>query len=142
VLFVAVVCRVPVRAAKVWGAGGYAGPWRAGVNPPTTDKTKKTSKNIQKYLDFSYILRYDRANERRCAQMKANEAIREVMKATGTKVSDLAFRTNKKSNVISERLSQENISIKLMNEMLRAMGYKVVAVPRETRIPEGGFEVE
>lgn len=74
--------------------------------------------------------------------MKANEAIREVMKATGTKVSDLAFRTNKKSNVISERLSQENISIKLMNEMLRAMGYKVVAVPRETRIPEGGFEVE
>jgi signal recognition particle subunit SEC65 len=74
--------------------------------------------------------------------MKANEAIREVMKATGTKVSDLAFRINKKSNVISERLSQENISIKLMNEMLRAMGYKVVAVPRETRIPEGGFEVE
>ena len=47
-----------------------------------------------------------------------------------------------KSNVISERLSQENISVKLLNEMLRVMNYKVVVMPREARIPEGGHEIE
>ena len=74
--------------------------------------------------------------------MKVQEAIRKVMEVTGTKVSDIAFRTNKKSNVISERLSQENISIKLLNEMLRVMNYKIVVMPREARIPEGGHEIE
>lgn len=74
--------------------------------------------------------------------MKVQEAIRKVMDVTGTKVSDIAFRTNRKNNVISERLSQENISIKLLNEMLRVMNYKIVVMPRGARIPEGGYEVE
>lgn len=74
--------------------------------------------------------------------MRTNEAIRAVMNATGTKVADLAYKTNRKSNVISERLSQENISIAKINEMLRVMNYKVVIVPREERIPEGGYEIE
>lgn len=74
--------------------------------------------------------------------MKVHEAIRKAMEATNTKVSDIAFVTNKKSNVISERLSQENISIKLLDEMLRAMKYKIVIMPREARIPEGGYEIE
>lgn len=75
-------------------------------------------------------------------EMKAHEAIRKVMEVTNTKVADIAFRTNRKSNVISERLTQENISIKLLNEMLRVMNYKIVIVPREARIPEGGYEIE
>ena len=74
--------------------------------------------------------------------MKVHEAIRKVMEVTSTKVSDIAFRTNKKSNVISERLTQENISIKLLDEMLRVMNYKIVIVPREARIPEGGYDIE
>lgn len=74
--------------------------------------------------------------------MKTSEAVRKAMEATNTKVSDIAFVTNRKSNVISERLSQENISIKLLDEMLRAMKYKVVIMPREARLPEGGFEIE
>ncbi len=74
--------------------------------------------------------------------MKAHEAIRKVMEVTGTKVADIAFRTNKKSNVISERLTQENISVKLLDEMLRVMNYKIVIMPREARIPEGGYEIE
>lgn len=74
--------------------------------------------------------------------MKAFEAVRAIMTATSTKVADIAFRTNKKSNVISERLSQENISIEKLNEMLRVMNYKIVVMPRETRIPEGGYEIE
>jgi hypothetical protein len=74
--------------------------------------------------------------------MKANEAVRKVMAATGTKVADIAFQTKRKSNVISERLTQDNISVEKLNEMLRVMNYKLVVVPRESRLPEGGFEIE
>jgi hypothetical protein len=75
-------------------------------------------------------------------RVKVHEAIRKVMEVTSTKVADIAFRTNKKSNVISERLTQENISVKLLDEMLRVMNYKIVIVPREARIPEGGYDIE
>lgn len=74
--------------------------------------------------------------------MKANEAVRKVMEATGTRVADIAFMTKRKSNVISERLTQDNISIDKLNEMLRVMNYKIVVMPREARLPEGGYEVE
>jgi hypothetical protein len=74
--------------------------------------------------------------------MKASEAVRKVMELTKTRVADIAFMTNKKQNVISERLTQENISVAKLNEMLRVMNYKIVIVPRETRIPDRGFEIE
>lgn len=74
--------------------------------------------------------------------MKASEAVRKVMELTKTRVADIAFMTNKKQNVISERLTQENISVAKLNEMLRVMNYKIVIVPRETRIPDGGVEIE
>ena len=47
-----------------------------------------------------------------------------------------------KSNVLSERLSQDNISIVKLDEMLRLMDYKIVIVPRETREQEGWYRVE
>lgn len=74
--------------------------------------------------------------------MKATEAVREIMARNAIKVATLAARLNIKSNVLSERLSQQNISIVKMNEMLRAMDYKIVVMPREARIPEGGIEVD
>lgn len=74
--------------------------------------------------------------------MKASEAVRKVMELTKTRVADIAFMTNKKQNVISERLTQENISVAKLNEMLRVMNYKIVIVPRETRITDRGFEIE
>ena len=74
--------------------------------------------------------------------MKATEVIREVMKEKEVKPSTLAARLNIKNNVLSERLGQKNISMEKLNEMLRMLDYKVVIVPREARIPDGGYEVE
>lgn len=74
--------------------------------------------------------------------MKAAEAVRVVMERGSIKVATLASRLNIKSNVLSERLSQQNISVAKLNEMLRAMDYKIVILPRETRLPDGGIEVE
>lgn len=74
--------------------------------------------------------------------MKTSDAIREVMAIRNLKVTDVAYSLNKKSNVISERLTQTNMSIAKVNEMLRLMNYKVVIVPRDTRLQDGWFEIE
>ena len=70
------------------------------------------------------------------------EALKEVMKNKGVRPAVLCDRLGIKQNVLSERFRQKNVSVAKLNEMLRALDYKVVIVPRETRIPEGGYEVE
>lgn len=74
--------------------------------------------------------------------MKATTAVREVMTIRNEKVASLADKLKVKSNVLSERLSQDNISIIKLDEMLRLMDYKIVIVPRETREQEGWYRVE
>ena len=74
--------------------------------------------------------------------MKATTAVREVMTIRNEKVASLADKLIVKSNVLSERLSQDNISIVKLDEMLRLMDYKIVTVPRETREQEGWYRVE
>ena len=74
--------------------------------------------------------------------MKATTAVREVMTIRNEKVASLADKLKVKSNVLSERLSQDNISIVKLDEMLRLMDYKIGIVPRETREQEGWYRVE
>lgn len=74
--------------------------------------------------------------------MKAGDAIKKVMEEQGVRVSQIAYMTGKKSNVISERLSQENISVGKMLEMLRALNYKIVIMPRDAKTQDGWYEVE
>lgn len=74
--------------------------------------------------------------------MKATDAIREVMKSQDIGVCKMADRLGKPSRLVSDRLSQDNISILKMNELLRLLDYKIVIVPREARIPEGGYEID
>ena len=74
--------------------------------------------------------------------MLAMEAIREIMKLKGIRPAILCDRLKIKSNVLSERFKQKNVSVEKLNDMLRAMDYKVVVVPREARVPEGGYEIE
>lgn len=74
--------------------------------------------------------------------MKAGDAIKKVMEEQGARVSQIAYMTGKKSNVISERLSQENISVGKMLEMLRVLNYKIVIMPRDAKTQDGWYEVE
>lgn len=74
--------------------------------------------------------------------MKAGDAIKKVMSEKSVKVAQMAYMTGKKSNVISERLSQENISVGKMMEMLRVLEYKVVIIPRDAKMQDGWYEVE
>ena len=75
-------------------------------------------------------------------RLKASEAIREVMSLQGVGTNKMADRLNKPPRLVSDRLSQDNISVAKMDEMLRVLDYKIVIVPREARVPEGGFEIE
>lgn len=74
--------------------------------------------------------------------MKATEIVRLVMKTKEVKVAALADKLKIKSNVLSERLSQENISIAKLDEMLRLMDYKIMIVPRDTSEKEGWYRAE
>ena len=74
--------------------------------------------------------------------MKIAEAIRAVMVEQGVKVGMMAGRLGKKQNVISERLSQNDMTITKAGEMLRVLDYKIVVIPKSTSTPKGGFEVE
>lgn len=74
--------------------------------------------------------------------MKATLALKEVMQIRGIKPAVLCDRLNIKSNVLSERFKQENISVAKLNEMLKSMDYKIVVVPRDTRLSEGSIEIE
>jgi hypothetical protein len=74
--------------------------------------------------------------------MIAMEAVKEIMKRKDIRPAVLCDRLKIKSNVLSERFKQKNVSVEKLNDMLRAMDYKVVVVPRDTRLPEGGYEIE
>ena len=78
--------------------------------------------------------------------MQANEIIRDIVeKNKDLTLSKIAFMIGLKKEqktVLSQRLRQENISIRNMDEMLRACGYKMVAVPFNTVVKEGWYEIE
>lgn len=74
--------------------------------------------------------------------MKATVALKKVMEVRDVKPAVLCDRLNIKSNVLSERFKQENISVAKLNEMLKVLDYKIVVVPRDARVSEGGIEIE
>ena len=74
--------------------------------------------------------------------MKSNKAVRQIMKDRGVGTNTLADRLGKPARLVSDRLSQENISIEKLDEMLRLLDYKIVVLPRDARLPEGGIEIE
>lgn len=74
--------------------------------------------------------------------MLASESVREIMKIKNVRPSVLCSRLGIKSNALCSRLNARGISVSKLNETLRALDYKIVIVPRETRLPDGGIEIE
>lgn len=73
--------------------------------------------------------------------MLATDAVKRIMEKQSVTHSMLKDRLGIKSNVLSQRFTQKNISVDKLHEMLQAMDYKIIVVPRGTRIPEGGIEI-
>lgn len=74
--------------------------------------------------------------------MVTMEAVKEIMKRKGIRPSDLYEGLGIKSNVLSERFKQKNVSVSKLNEMLRLMDYKIVLTPVDRELDEDSIEVE
>ncbi len=75
--------------------------------------------------------------------MKAKEAVKEIMSQKEIGPSVLASRMGKSPRLVSDLLNKmENISIDKLNEMLRALDYKIMIVPRSRTKKSGEYEVE
>ena len=77
--------------------------------------------------------------------MLVKKAIRAIMDRKGIGLNALAHRLGKNSQFVSDKLNPAkglNMSTDKLDELIRAMGYKIVLVPEETKLKDGWYEVE
>ena len=77
--------------------------------------------------------------------MKAREIIKFIMEKQGVSNACMADRLNITQAALWDRLNTKkakDIPVSLLSEMLRSLDYKVVIVPRSSRVPADGYEVE
>ena len=70
------------------------------------------------------------------------EAVKEIMKRKEVRPSTISEALGIKSNVLSERFKQKNVSVSKLNEMVRLMDYRVVLVPSNKPLDDDCIEVE
>lgn len=73
--------------------------------------------------------------------MTASEAIKEILKLKELNQAKLSDMLDIPLKTLNERLRHKNISVNKLDETLRVMGYKIMVVPRETKI-ENGFDIK
>jgi DNA-binding Xre family transcriptional regulator len=77
--------------------------------------------------------------------MKAREIIKVIMEKQDVSNACMADRLNITQAALWDRLNTKkakDIPVSMLSEMLRALDYKVVLVPRSSRVPTDGYEVE
>lgn len=75
--------------------------------------------------------------------MKSTEAVRKIMENKGIGPTKLAEMIGKSTpRIITDRLAQPNISIKLLKQMLDVLGYRIVIIPRTNSVPKNGIEID
>jgi predicted XRE-type DNA-binding protein len=77
--------------------------------------------------------------------MTSKEIVNNLMRTQGVSNAEMAAKLNLTQAALWDRLNPKktnNMTVKKFNEMLKMLDYKIVAVPRKTRLPEGGFEVD
>ena len=107
----------------------------------------KTAAKIKRLISIN-LLTIKRLNDILSSEvinMRGRDILKEVMTTKSLSNAELAKRLNVSNATIWERLNNKNVKdipVSLMTTMLRAMDYKVIVVPANTRLPEGGYEVE
>lgn len=77
--------------------------------------------------------------------MTSKEIVNNLMRVQGVSNAEMAAKLNLTQAALWDRLNPKktnNMTVKKFNEILKMLDYKIVAVPRKTRLPEGGFEVD
>ena len=73
--------------------------------------------------------------------MTASEAIKEILKLKELNQAKLSDMLDIPLKTLNERLRHKHISVNKLDETLRVMGYKIMVVPRETKV-ENGFDIK
>ncbi|MBR3149510.1 MAG: hypothetical protein IKF64_05000 [Eubacterium sp.] len=74
--------------------------------------------------------------------MKASDAIRKIMKDNDFTLVQISKTLNTSVRLVSDRLRMKNISLSKLSELLNAIDYKIVIIPKNTQVPDGGYEIE
>lgn len=77
--------------------------------------------------------------------MCGREVLKAVMEHQDITNAILAKRLNITSAAVWERLNNKNVKdipVSLLSEMLQALNYKVIVVPEDTELPEGGYQID
>ena len=77
--------------------------------------------------------------------MTGREIIKAVMEMVGVSNATLAHRLHIAPNVMWDRLNNKkvkDIPLATMNDMIRALDYKILVVPASCKCPKDGIEVE
>lgn len=74
--------------------------------------------------------------------MKAKDAIKEIMRRKGFKNTTLADALGMTPAAVSMRFQQKSITTDKTSEMLRVMGYKLVAVPLDAKDLSEAIRIE
>lgn len=72
--------------------------------------------------------------------MKIKEVIESILEIKGVSKTDLANRIDITRASLSERIRRENIGMDKLNQMLKALDYKIIVVPRNRRLGENEFD--
>lgn len=78
--------------------------------------------------------------------MKVEKIMEAIMEENGTTKAQLGRavgieKEKNPSDVINKRMKQKNISVNVLSEMLSAMGYTMVIVPKGPNLKQGEYEV-
>ena len=84
----------------------------------------------------------DNNHGEKCDIMLAMDAVKKVMELREVRHIDLCNKLDIKSNVLSKRYTQTNVSVSKLKEMLSVLNYKVVIMPVNEALPENSFEIE
>lgn len=78
--------------------------------------------------------------------MNGREIVKTIMSETKTTNAELASKLKVTQATLWDRLNtkkaKSDLGVTILCDMLRLMDYKVVVVPRTTRVPNGGYEIE
>ena len=79
--------------------------------------------------------------ERMIDAMKTNEIIRGMMSKNGMRGIDLAEKLGVGTTALANRLNRGVLSTPVLGKMLEIFGYKIVLVPKDTKLKDNWYEV-
>lgn len=74
-------------------------------------------------------------------KVKSNEAIKAILKSKQMSKTALGRLLGHSPQVIHNRLERKTMEASSIIEMANALDYKVVIMPKASKLPKGGYEI-